>query len=611
MISNMSDKLQRIGLKLFLSFTVICLTSPMANANTLLRNAGYSISKYKGGNLYISPSGRFVSLSIDGQTLLLTRGQQEVFEYTSIHKNSSYSLFVKGNKIGLLKETLKLQFNEAAQICNSRTIIEKIANTNFTDALESYAYSEGFVDSSCKTLNPKTLSDLVDNIADELNPQQSTLAKCIANPDTQKIFKKRPDLDALGLRLVTSYSEELEQISSGKSTLKIKCSEGAKTASYDKVANAITFPIVGDRISKDKCKTERQILTHELSHHAMLNEDEAKLMDAVCVKTLKVNLEDSCRAALPDISGGNRVLHAAQTTMAIAKVEQNKNENKSITDELKKDIQVTQFVPIKDADIEAISNPTSPASTATYEATERVGKAMASNMERMAAPLNRAIAATVSTARAESTVKANVREKISKTTIANVRQPASARANSNEEYVVEEILADKYNVPVETIRAASISAPSAATSTAATKTAPTTTRATGEVAGTNAGPGAGEIAAGNSGGGSAATTGGGVAGRSVSSGARSNSRMPATAETAAGSDPFLEQLRQFNEVRGKKYRELQERYPDPTFEADLLKKNLAIEYRQNNKTITIGDKSNSRTLFRDDGTVLKKVTGAR
>jgi hypothetical protein len=73
----------------------------------------------------------------------------------------------------------------------------------------------------------------------------------------------------------------------------------------------------------------------------------------------------------------------------------------------------------------------------------------------------------------------------------------------------------------------------------------------------------------------------------------------------------VEQLGQFNEIRGKRYQDIQDQYSDPTFDTKLSDKNIAIEYRRNNKKFTIGDTSNKRTLFRDDGTALKKVTGAR
>jgi hypothetical protein len=539
------------------------------------------------------------------------KNNQKIYELNFRAGEKLFDVFVKGNKVGLLVTARGTLYNEDACIF-SPDPFAKVLSNDLPTKIEDVAYSDDFFGGTCAKLNQTEKDKFRFVVSKELNPSTSYLMTCLTSESFKKEALKNKDLALTANKLITRYVDELTKIQSGTSDLKIECEAGEK-AKYDPKRTAMVFPIKGDAIPADACKSNDQVFTHEFFHHSGFSETDAASLDKRCIAESKTPKNKSCLEA----KGPRAATEAGPAALLAAQKDQKKataQQREQIAPVLAAEIKTADFVPVQDADIQEISNPSSPA---TYEASvERVHRAMSTNLENMAAPLNRAIASTVSTARAETAVGTTTRESINKTTTAKSRLPASAKANDNEEYVVEEILADKYNVPVETIRAASVAAPAPSTSaaTVATKAAaPKATRAPGEVAGTNAGPGGGEIAGSNAGGGggSSISGGGGVAGRSVSAGAKFNSRLPASAGAAVGSDPLVEQLGQFNEVRGTKYRQLKDRYDDPSFEPELKAKNIAIEYRQNNKTTIIGDTSDKRTLFRDDGTVLKKVTGAR
>lgn len=617
MISNIIDTTKKItALVLIISATSTGFAQEIPLDHSHYSNSNFVVLTGKSGVLSFpkikSKDFSVIQLTNEIGSLEITKtGSTLKTVYTQIQGSHRYEVFSKNQRIGLLITALQKEFNESACPAPLQDPISRLLKNDITEKIKEVAFAEDFYGESCGEVRGIRRNKISRFVAKEVNPKTSFVMKCFSSPDVEKHLSKNPQFSAMANQVVSTYINDFEQIENGKSKLKLDCVASDK-ASYDPQSQTINLPFSDGSLKTDPCKNEDQIFTHELFHRSGLNEDDTKYLDSICGNVLKVegSKNKSC-AQLYQVKlkvDGHQALVAMKKSQTL----EIKKQQKTVVEAIKNDIKVAEFVPVQDADIQEITNPSSPA---TYQASvDRVSNAMSTNMEKMAAPLNRAIASTVSTARAGTTAKSNTRESISKTTIANLRQPASAKSNGNEEYVVEEILADKYNVPVETIRAASIAAPSnPAATTVATRAAAPTTRGTGEVAATNAAPGGGEIASGNSGGGGGSSTSspGGVAGRSVSAGTRSNSRLPASTGTAAGSDPLLEQLGQFNEVRGQRYRQLKDRYDDPTFEPELKAKNIAIEYRQNNKTTTIGDTSNTRTLFRDDGTVLKKVTGAR
>lgn len=567
-----------------------------------------------------------VSLSRDNWSLTVSRGTQRIvtlkkgnldvtiykrdgltlYEMTLFARENMYEVAVKGRKVGVIVTNRDTMYNEDACLTNSDPF-KPFKNQELIQKVEDLAFSDEFFGGTCSKLSDDSKGDLQGIMAQELSPSTSSLVKCL-NSDS---FAKNTSLQVTANKIITRYIDELKKIESGKSDLKIECAEGDR-AKYDPKRTALIYPTKGTKLSKDGCKTGGQVFAHEFFHHSGLSEVETAAIDsqcfAACKKKIQLAIADN-RGVL--VTSALKSAHAAET----------KTIQEKIAPTLQAEIKTAEFIPVQDSDIQEITNPTS---SGAYQASvDRVYNSMSSNMEKMAAPLNRAIASTVTTARAEKSASSTTSERsISKTTIAGLRQPASAKSNGNEEYVVEEILADKYNVPVSEVRAAAVaagvSAPgSGTTQTVATRSARSpATAAPGpggnEIAGGGAGPGGGQASTASAGGSS--STAGGVPGRSVSSGARGNSRLPASSGSqAAGTDPLVEQLGQFNEVRGRRYQQIQERYDDPTFEPELKAKNIAIEYRRNNKTTIIGETSNSssRTLFRDDGTVLKKISGAK
>jgi hypothetical protein len=544
---------------------------------------------------------------------IYSRNKTKIYELNSRNGEKLFDVFIKGNKVGLLVTSRDIQYNDDACVF-SPDPFKKVLSDDLPTKIEDVAYSDEFFGGTCSKLSNTAKDTLRGTISAELNPSTSYMMKCLTSESTKKDAAKDKDLAVTANKLITRYVDELTKIQSGKSDFKIECGEGDK-AKYDPKRTAMILPIKGAELQADLCKSNKEVFSHEFLHHAGLSQPEASALDNRCLAANNSPKKDkTCKevASTTQAPGGGPVAHAAKTQAA--------KENKALREEMAPviaaDFKTTAFIPVQDDDIKEIANPSSPA---TYEASvERVHKAMSTNMEKIAAPLNRAIATTISPARADSTVSS--RESISKKTIAKSRLPASAKADDNKEYIVEEyelpdILADKYNVPVESVRAA-IAAPNPINpTTKSSSTAAVSKRGAGNVAAPTAAPG-GEIASGNSGsGGSSLSPGGGVAGRSVSSGTTgaksSNSRLPASSGTTVGSDPLVQQLGQFNEVRGRRYREIQDRYDDPTFEPELRAKNIAIRYLRNNKTTTIGDTTDKRTLFLDDGTVLKKVTGAK
>lgn len=570
-----------------------------------------SIPKDKSGNYRIVMSKGNLQLAINRNGTYVLRAKENSFEY---------EIFASANRVGALVSTLTKQYDQDSEMCIPSTDPMKKISDEVIGAIQTAAYSSSLLGEGCDELDAPDKKKLLDSVTKTFNAETSYLKKCLTSDTAKEAGKKNGKVADAILLASTQLEKNFDEVSSRKGSLKIQCSADTKP-NYDAKANTINLPIEDGSLLSNPCKTTEQILAHEIFHQAGIEEASAKYLDTICAKNAAIESlkNPSCKNDYPNSlkTEGGAAASAIQESMKKAV----KAEREKIAPVLVAEIKTAEFVPVQDSDIQEITNPTS---SGAYQASvDRVYNSMSSNMEKMAAPLNRAIASTVTTARAEKSASSTTNERsISKTTIAGLRQPASAKSNGNEEYVVEEILADKYNVPVSEVRAAAVAAGFAAPGSSTTQTVETrsarspATAAPGaggnEIAGGIAGPGGGQASTASTGGSS--PTAGGVPGRSVSSGARGNSRLPASAGSqAAATDPLVEQLGQFNEVRGRRYQQIQERYDDPTFEPELKAKNIAIEYRRNNKTTIIGETSNSssRTLFRDDGTVLKKISGAK
>lgn len=624
MISNIIDTAKKITSQVLIIFVgITSLANAEALDHSLHSNRNFLISTGANGTLSIpkikNSKHPVANLSNSTGSLELSKLELGIqIKYTRDVDKFRYEMYIKDSRVGLLVTTLEKEFNDTSCPPSLRDPINRLMKSDISDEIQKIAFSSDFFAESCGEVRGIRRKKISSFIAKEINPKTSYIMKCFGSEEAGKYLAKNPRFAAMANQVAATYINDFDQIEKNQSKLKLECVPDEK-ASYEPQSQTINLPFLGGALKVDPCKGDDQIFAHELFHRSGLNEEDTKYLDSVCGNILKV--EGTKNRACTEVYDLKLKTEGHQAVVAIKKSQQHevKKQQEVIVEALKQDVNVAEFVPVQDADIKEITNPTS---GGAYQASvDRVYNTMSSNMEKMAAPLNRAIASTVTTARAERTKSTTTSERsISKTTIAGLRQPASANSNGNEEYVVEEILADKYNVPVSEVRAASVAAgvaaPGSATSqTVATRSAArtlanTTAPAGGnEIAGSNAGPGGGQVATASTGGSSA---GGGVPGRSVSGGARGNSRLPASAGgNTVGSDPLVEQLGQFNEVRGQRYRQLTERYDDPSFEPELKAKNIAIEYRRNNKTTIIGETSNSRTLFRDDGTVLKKISGAK
>lgn len=562
------------------------------------------------GVLVVSKTWGHVSLSNGDTTISSSKNSIELHKYSASYQ---YSVYTKNSKVGVIvTERTKLQ-NESACTVNLKDPIASLLKNDITAKIEEYAYSESLFDQSCGAIS----SELSGFLTAEFNPKESFLIKCLNSREINNALSKDTRLATVANSALAGYVAKISDIEHGKSKLQIKC-EAIPKSEYDPKSETISFAMKNGALAVDNCKSTSQVIAHELLHSVGLNEKDTAYFDSICGNVLKVDAakKSSCKEVYSknlDTGCGVTCAKAAITTQKTA----TKKRQQEITQQLKQEIKTAEFVPVQDADIQEITDPTTP--ERYNKSVDRVYTAMSANLEKMAQPLNRAIAASVSTAEASTTLAESSSGKVQSTykksslmEVSSARTPASSsRANANEEYTVEEILADKYNVPVESVRSAA--AASSELLTAATATT-TPKAANDQQAKQQAQPRGGssrELAgAGSAGAGASlsSATQGGVPGRSTSS--SPNLRNPAsTGGGAPVHDNTIKQLGTFNEIRGEKYKRIQERYSDPTFGDELAQQGLAIEYKSKNMTIKIGNDRNA--LFRDDGKVLKKVTGAK
>ncbi|MFS4459478.1 hypothetical protein [Bdellovibrio sp. HCB2-146] len=615
MISSTKTSMQNYSLLLLTTIALLAEVAPCAPDYRPVKMSSFRSFQSSGGTLVVSKDSKIITLIKHGYSLttILMPNSQVKFQIRYLRHGREYIAHATTkNQIGLLVNNLQVMQNEAACTPSLKDSIDELLKSDLTEKIEDFAYSDKFVDSSCESV----ADELRRVAANEFNPSESYLVKCLNSKEVAAKLNKNPEFAAIANRTIASYMAEIEEMEKGTSAFKIKCASAEKAA-YDEKERAIIFPLQKDGLAIDQCKTINQVFSHEILHHAGVNEPDAKIFDSICGNVLKV---EALKNPLCKSVYSNKLLPegaASASAAMLALKKNNKVEQKKAVEVLKQEIKTAEFVPVQDADIQEITNPTTP--ERYNRSVDRVYTAMSTNLEKMAEPLNRAIAASVNTAEAATTTASTSSSKVQSTykksslLEVSTRSPASnSRASANEEYTVEEILADKYNIPVESVRAAAAGSselPTAATTTPNTANA-RQAKQQAQPRGGNSRELAGAGSAGTNAGNSA--TQDGVPGRSTSNGTRANARQPANTGGSVVQDNTVKDMSSFNEIRGERYRRIQERYTDPEFAKDLAKENLGLEYRSKNMTIRIGDMSNTRkALFRDDGSALKKVTGAR
>ncbi len=589
----------------------VTMTSSKYYTHSFGPNGNIHTPKSGTGNFVYSKSGYFIYVS--------SKNSKISFAVEYSHKGRLYSLFVStGGKVGVLTEMKKTMFNMDSFACGlqNHPSSEVISDESLADSINEIAYSNSVLDESCQKKSKLTQKLLLKSLSSELDPQSSLISKCLNSDYTQTILNKDFRLRTLGTKIVSSFQDEFGKQLIGTTKLKFSCLPSEK-ASYDPKKPAINIPIKGNLLVNDSCKNRAQVIAHELFHHAGLDEQEASEFDQICARSQNVEslTKLECKkvysqensSASPIATEGPRVLENLEK----AKKQENKTQQAAMTTILREEINTAEFIPVQDADIQELAKPSSPENF--NRSLNRVSTAMSTNLEKMAGPLNKAIAATVTPAGAVIAESSTTK---SRTTSATKRSPANTKANKNKEYVVEEILADKYDIPVEKVRAMSAQIDSKSSTTrpdiaaTAKQNSATTNKATArktaaasEIAGTNATPGSGANL--------------GSSYSSTPSNANSSSsarRGPSSVRPASGNfqpapnvEKTAQELRYFNEVRGDRYRKVQQLYDDKSFSDELKSQSIAIEYRKNNQLRTIGDTSREREkLFSDDGTALKQ-----
>ncbi|KHD88729.1 MAG: hypothetical protein OM95_08005 [Bdellovibrio sp. ArHS] len=564
--------------------------------------------------VYRSSSG-VVSYSRNGSTLTLIKGKENIFSYSTRKFGKTFEFYFKVDpfggyvkKVGLISFIDKAYFNEK---CDEKTHLEKIAK----QIKEIASFNAEFDLES--NFDPKCAENLVKSknlllrttLNDYLTPQDSYFIKCLNSPKAMERIGKIPALRSTLPSMLNKYFEDLKNAKDGKLNLKIACEPAdANTrynAKYDDKNNSIVFPTKDGALSISECQRQDSVLQHEYMHRLGLkNEKQVGMLDVICgeANDLEGLKEEKCSSQFsmkqcidnPDSCNQSAVPEAIRQAVS----QEAKKDREVAVPTLKEEVRniklenVALEAPSKVAPVQVASNISgrngsgvtsqesdffsTGASKSSAYSYQSIGSVMQNNFNKVASIADKAIAATVTPAVA-ATEAFNSDSKVETKT--HVRFPASSSGVEPDEYIAEEIVADKFGTTVENVRKLSNSTVDAQPGISYS---PETSVST-------------ELGSG----GSVNANSTSVASQPLPSRSSNKKSVNDKPKRRVASIPEVDPLFRQQEIMGDNYSSLSQRYSDRNFVQSMEQQNIRIEIIK--LKTSIGSQLPDATIFVDTG----------
>jgi hypothetical protein len=561
----------------------------------------------------------------ESRLTLVLSGKLRKIHFSKSLGNRNYHLYAKIEnsriiKLGLIPEYKLVQFDSSCerQEREIKSLLARLSIPELTEKMSAISVGN-LIDSTCR-LSEKSKDKFADYISDSLNPQTSFLSKCLNSETARSEIINDEKLRTSAAEIFGAYLVNTEDIANGKGKLKFSCIEiqdvkNAPSAVFDPNTNSIRLPIRDGKLVENECESLERIIAHELCHPAA-KDAVVHDLDRICLKSVDPDKQtnQNCETvAAPEKDHNMNLAAVEEANKAIDKAQLAK-----VQPELQKTVKAEDFKPldkITDTAIEQVANPSSPQS---FQAnTQQVFEGMDSTFDSLSESLtsavtrssNMAIGAAVPIASAAAAASTSG----SKRSIASTSSLPSNIPSTEQEYKVEEILADQYQVPVNQVETILKKSADAQPTSAAKKSATAAKKSTNDDSSPAAAVSAKAKASNNSAGldlnSDGASTSSSPAASTNSTSAPSPARKPSSiSNNNEVATVAIQELEQFSEVRGNRYSEIRKLYQDPQFKQELANRGI---------TIKVGSKyfgkapTTSSVIFVDTGSTLKKVAGVK
>ncbi len=225
-------------------------------------------------------------------TILPHTSNQSRFYYNVENKTKSYTIsgIIENSngqiiKIGFLSYFKKNRYN--VNECNSKIstdYLEKISS------IQPAVFTQDNISEECKSILLRDgKSKLEKSFTNFLNPNKSFLFQCLKEPKNRAIIDDKTSLSIDVNNFLAKFYQEHQQLMEGKSGFKVSCAadDSAKyTAKYDEKKKEIVFPVSNRRLKETAgCDSLEYDITHEFAHHSGIKAESAidELM-SICSK---------------------------------------------------------------------------------------------------------------------------------------------------------------------------------------------------------------------------------------------------------------------------------------------------------------------------------------
>lgn len=565
------------------------------------------------------------------------------YEFTKEYLGKVYNVYVIENikvkritKVGLISQPARVHFSYSST-CKSKSIDEHVRDqlkkiSEFVMDASDIELTES-LDTSCKgALTKSDQSKLIEHIIGQFNPAKSFLMKCLNNKKAADRIAGSQGLYEAISGILDNYLIEVNAVKNGGTSFKIGCEtvEEKKdffNAKYDDSTKRITLPVIGKKVAESACFSIDANITHEYMHHAGLKtEGDLKLIESICMEAnnpevykktecrQKTDFKtvcktgESCNAGMPEaiqnaVSKEVKKDREAMVPALKAELKDIKLENVIVPSETNTQTKIS-------SNNNMLTINTSDSPTSFNSSIRALSSVMQTNMNRIGAAVDKAIEATVQPAVA-STGKST--DSTTKTARLDLGSGKSAKFNGvqkiagnlksgdlgPDEYIAEEIIADKYGVPVSEVQKIARGFENEAHNKQEMigLNSPASNLPS-EVAGS-------AVNAGNN---STSSSSAGLAGADSGNGFGSSARAGAVKSgpnrgTASVQDevdkPSFSGLGQTKELLGLDYQKLRKKYDDPSFHSALTKDNVRIHVKTDGRKI--GSRLQDATVYIDSG----------
>lgn len=634
-----------------------CLSNIVLGISLVLISSGsYAAIVKNHGSIFIKKNSRNIivyngkksvyTISNKSRTLTILphASNQSRFYYNVEHKKKNYTVtgLIDNSsgqviKIGFLSYLQKIRQN--TNECNKKI------NTDFLEkisSLQSTIFTQENISDECnQALLRKEIKKIESSFTTFFDPNQSPVIQCLKDPQNISIIENKTSLSVDVNNFLAKYYQEQQQLMNGRSGFKVSCilDDNAKySAKYDEQKKEIIFPVSNKKINTSSgCDNPNYSITHEFAHHSGIKVESAidELM-SICSKNSGASDIKKClsKTTSKDKSAGViqeiEEIVSSETRKERAETQQKLQEAAPVKIETIGKKESIELSTLADNSKYTDYNEAPKAEAQKIEQKlEPIAVKMEQNLANVSRSVDSALGIASETAYADTELAASSRGTYTTSSYAGTgssssgsdssfskREAGSAniRTTSNrnpasfsklkmsgnaQEYVVEEILADKYGLSKSEVQKISTDLRSR-TSRGINSATNIATNSSNEIAGSNGAEGSLPSPAVGAAGGSAGigSLGGGVNTRQAAARTRNNqtrggsSRSPSSSPSPVSGD----------EVVGLDYRNVKTKYRDQEFVREITESNIRILIPSLKKRI--GSTEKDATIYVDTGTSL-------